>query len=344
MIFENQEKSIKKLNDVPCGDQFPTCMFIKDSHRDKSLIHSQRRLIENLFDEIKNIKTEIRQIEDKNVNEKIEKYEKILSEEQSLKHTIESSIREISLLNETIKSNNERVSILEKQLPSMRLNLIDNEEAKEIDNIKISIRKIEKQVKEKEQEIFQIERQIGSINEQVNQLKLDKENYETIRHKWRIYNQLISAYGKNGIPLMVLSSELPKINNELAKILREVAGFTIELESPDNSNSLDIVINYGDSKRPIELGSGMEKMMASLAIRVALINISSLPKSDILIIDEGFGALDENNIEACNRLLSSLKRYFKSILVISHVDAVKDSVDFMIEINSNGKDSNVRFE
>jgi exonuclease SbcC len=226
----------------------------------------------------------------------------------------------------------------------LRINVIDSEEAKEIDKIKVTIRKLEKEVSEKEQEVFQIERKIGSVNEQMEQLLVDKENYEKMKHKWRIYDQLLSAYGKNGIPLMVLSSELPKINTELAKILREVAGFTIELESPDNSNSLDIVINYGDSRRPIELGSGMEKMMASLAIRVALINISSLPKSDMIIIDEGFGALDENNIEACNRLLSSLKRYFKTILVISHVDAVKDSVDFMIEINNNGKDSNVRFE
>jgi ABC-type multidrug transport system ATPase subunit len=83
----------------------------------------------------------------------------------------------------------------------------------------------------------------------------------------------------------------------------------------------------------------MEKMMASLAIRVALMNVSCLPKPDILIIDEGFGALDEINVEACGRLLKSLKKWFKSILVISHIDAVKDNVDHIIEINKNGKDS-----
>lgn len=344
VVLENQEKSIKKLNDVPCGDQYPTCMFIKDSHRDKSLIQSQRLMIDNLSEEIRLLKSQIKTIEEKNIDDKIQKYEKMLSEESSHHQAVKSSQREIDLLTETIKSNRERVSFLEKELSTMRLNMIDSEEAKEIDKIKVSIKNLEKDVKEKENEISQTERKIGSIHEQIEQLKVDKENYERIKHKWRIYDQLLNAYGKNGIPLMVLSSELPKINAELAKILREVAGFTIELESPDNSNSLDIVINYGDSRRPIELGSGMEKMMASLAIRVALINISSLPKSDMIIIDEGFGALDENNIEACNRLLSSLKRYFKTILVISHVDAVKEAVDFMLEITNNGKDSNVRFE
>ena len=102
---------------------------------------------------------------------------------------------------------------------------------------------------------------------------------------------------------------------------------------------MDVYINYGDSKRIIELASGMEKMMASLAIRVALINVSTLPKTDVLIIDEGFGSLDETNIDNCNRLLESFKKWFKHILIISHVDAVKDVVDNVIDINKKGKDS-----
>ena len=134
-------------------------------------------------------------------------------------------------------------------------------------------------------------------------------------------------------------SQLPIINAEIAKILQNTAGFTVELEADINSNAMDIYINYGDSRRVIELASGMEKMISSLAIRVALINISSLPKTDILIIDEGFGSLDEMNIEACNRLLKSLKRWFKNILIISHVDAVKDVVDNVIDITRKGKDS-----
>ena len=106
---------------------------------------------------------------------------------------------------------------------------------------------------------------------------------------------------------------------------------------------MDIYINYGDSKRIIELASGMEKMMASLVIRVALINISSLPKTNMLIIDEGFGALDETNIAACNTLLDSLKKWFRNIIIISHIDAVKDSVDNVIDISSVGNNSLVSY-
>ena len=123
-------------------------------------------------------------------------------------------------------------------------------------------------------------------------------------------------------------------------ILCNVVNFKIILEE-NSSNNLDVFIDYGDSKRIIECASGMEKMIASIAIRVALINISNLPKSDIFIIDEGFGALDSNNIESCARLLTSLKRYFKTILIISHVDAIKDIVDKNIEISLKNKDSYV---
>ena len=96
------------------------------------------------------------------------------------------------------------------------------------------------------------------------------------------------------------------INSEISKILSGIAGFTVEIEC-DDSNSIEIYINYGDRKRIIELGSGMEKMISSIAIRVALTSISSLPKSDMLIIDEGFGVLDESNLESCARLLQNLK-------------------------------------
>ena len=141
---------------------------------------------------------------------------------------------------------------------------------------------------------------------------------------------------------MLIRNSLPKINNEIKSILGGVVSFTITLE--DSSNALEVYIDYGDSKRIIECASGMEKMLASIAIRVALINISNLPKSDMFIIDEGFGALDDSNIEACGRLLKSLKKYFKTILIISHVDTIKDIVDKNLEISVRGHDAYVEYK
>ena len=165
--------------------------------------------------------------------------------------------------------------------------------------------------------------------------------YREVNSKLRVYELFTQAVSKRGIPVQIIYSLLPKINAEATKILQGVVGFSVELQADLDSNAMDIYINYGDSRRIVELGSGMEKMMASLAIRVALINISSLPKTNMLVIDEGFGALDETNLESCVKLLKSLKKYFKNILVISHIDEIKDIVDNTIEITKNGVDSNV---
>lgn len=344
LVLSGYNKSVKKLAEVPCGDQFPTCKFIKDSHKASKLIDSQLELIDSLKSQSRMLKGQLQRFLEMNLDEKLKKYEHFLSEEVGLKNKVASLSREEEILSDSIESNNESLSSLNLELSKMKLDLVDSKEMTEIDTLKSKIKKLEGKVKTCEHDLLTIERSCGSAASKIEHLLEEKTQYESAKTKWKIYNLLLSAYGKNGIPLMVLSSELPKINAEISKILQGVTGFTIVLNSPAGSNSLEILIDYGDSARPIELGSGMEKMMASLALRVALINISALPKSDILIIDEGFGALDDTNVEACNKLLESLKKYFKTIFVISHVDAIKDSVDYMLEITVSGNNSHVFYE
>jgi exonuclease SbcC len=133
------------------------------------------------------------------------------------------------------------------------------------------------------------------------------------------------------------------INTEITKILQGITDFTISIENDDETDSLEIYIDYGDSRRAIELCSGMEKTIAAISLRVAMLNVSSLPKPNFFIIDEGFGTLDSAGISACNRLLTSLKNYFKTVFVITHVDGIKDGADHIIEITKNEKDVKVEF-
>jgi DNA repair exonuclease SbcCD ATPase subunit len=139
----------------------------------------------------------------------------------------------------------------------------------------------------------------------------------------------------------VLKTQLPAINTELAKLLGGLVDFNITFDTEPGSNTMDIWIEDGHSRRILELGSGMEKMLASIAIRVALINLSSLPKSDLLVLDEGFNALDEEHVGKCLELLQTLKGYFKTVLVISHMQRVKEAADSIIEVVSTGQDSRV---
>ena len=88
----------------------------------------------------------------------------------------------------------------------------------------------------------------------------------------------------------------------------------------------------GYAARPVEMGSGAEKTIAAMAIRLALLNVSTLPKSDVFILDEPGTALDADNMEGFIRILEMIKGQFKTVLLISHLDSLKDIVDQQIMI------------
>ena len=83
------------------------------------------------------------------------------------------------------------------------------------------------------------------------------------------------------------------------------------------------------------MGSGAEKTIAAMAIRLALLSVSSLPKPDLFILDEPATALDEENMEGFIRILDMIKSQFKTVLLISHLDSLKDVVDQQILIEKN---------
>jgi DNA repair exonuclease SbcCD ATPase subunit/DNA repair exonuclease SbcCD nuclease subunit len=340
-----QQKSIDILNTVPCGDMFLTCKFIKNSHKNKKKIDEQKKLVKVLGKQVSTTKRAISVLKNRDLDGQKRKYDALIKRVNEIKVTVskqEIFIHEI----ETKLSSLEKVKIKESSLlTQMEISVVDDIEPDDVFfKLKKKIKELGTKIHEKDSERISIAESIGRGEIHIDSLKADKKKYENLSDDLKLYDMLIQGVSKNGIPKQIISSQLPVINAEITKILQTITGFTVELEDDPNTNAMDIFINYGDSKRVIELGSGMEKMMSSLAIRVALINVSSLPKTDILLIDEGFGTLDETNIEACNSLLISLKKWFKNIIIISHVDAVKDVVDDVIDISLNGKNSFVKYD
>ena len=84
------------------------------------------------------------------------------------------------------------------------------------------------------------------------------------------------------------------------------------------------------------MGSGAEKTIAAMGIRLALLNVSNLPKGNIFILDEPGTALDAENMEGFVRILQLIKMYFKTVILISHLDSLKDVVDIEIIIDKPG--------
>jgi len=276
-----------------------------------------------------------------NLEEQIEKYSTLTSTMSDKK--VEVSQIQVDLHQKKIDLSQlvEKLDECKESLAYMQLRVIDEDKDSEIAKIKRRILELSDEIAGLDAKRISLAERIGQKEMKAKRLLKEKKEYIKVANQLKIFDLFIQAVSKKGIPRQIIRSQLPVINSEISKILQGVTGFTVELDADIDSNAMDIYINYGDSRRIIELASGMEKMMSSLAIRVALINISSLPKTDMLIIDEGFGSLDETNVELCSRLLESLKKWFKNIIVISHIDAVKDAVDNVLDITWTGTNAKV---
>jgi exonuclease SbcC len=104
-----------------------------------------------------------------------------------------------------------------------------------------------------------------------------------------------------------------------------------------DDKKLEIFVQHGEQDpRPIEMCSGAEKTICAMAIRLALLNISTLPKGDLFILDEPGTALDEDNMNGFIQLLTMIKEQFKTVVLISHLNSLKDVVDKQIVIEQTG--------
>ena len=340
--LQRMERSVGKLSDVPCGDKFPTCKYIKDSHADRLLIPKHRASL----DEINALIDDLKQSFDaSDLGEMRARYEKFNSIESKLPAARtsftahESRAKSLESLRESLEKESQRVSKLLQEIRAA----ISVSALEEVKKMQLEVDGQERKSQDLAKRILKDNQRIGAVDSEMSRLKQDIERIEKLQSDWKVFETILAATGKDGIPLQIIASQLPRINNEIAKVLTGVSNFSVDLVANEEDGDLEIFIDYGDSRRPIELSSGMEKMISSLAIRTALIEVSAIPKPDLFIIDEGFGALDDTNLESCARLLTSLKRNFKNMLVISHVDSIKDIVDNVIEISHDGIDASVRY-
>lgn len=343
LTLKQQERSLKILDDVPCGDEYPTCRFIKDAHVNKTKIVDQRERAVKVFEKLQRASDALTELKDEDLANKVSKVEKLNDMQSQLQVLLSEKGAKLLKEEASLEGTNQLLEPAKVRLLELD-EALKNEENAEVVLLRTEIDEVQTAIKQLDVDKLSLASERGRIQTIID--KHDSERLQRVEllQKMKIYELVFNAFSRKGIPRVIVSSQLPIINAEVAKILNGIVDFTVELETDDESDSMEVYINYGDSRRIIELGSGMEKMIASIAIRVALINISSLPKTDMFIIDEGFGSLDDMNLEACNRLLASLKRYFKTIVVITHVDAVKDAADVVIEINKNEKDAKVCYE
>jgi len=180
---------------------------------------------------------------------------------------------------------------------------------------------------------LELSKDLGAAMAQYQSKKASAEEYEALKANYEAYDYFMRAMSKDGIVRQIISNNLGVINSEIAKILSYGVGFSVFLESNEDGKAIDIFFKHEKSpNRYIELCSGMEKTLAEIAIRAALVNVTTLPRSNIFVLDESFGALDAEYMAGLTRILEYLKTLFETVVIITHEESLKDFVDYIIEV------------
>ena len=177
--------------------------------------------------------------------------------------------------------------------------------------------------------------------------KIDENNSFIIRikdeeKKLRLYKIYLELFGKKGITKMIMRSMTPVINSELQRLLIDSAEFKLEVRiSEKDEVEFWMIDNNTGIEKLMSSGSGYERSIASLALRAVLSKVCSLPKPNIVVFDEVFGKISNENLEMVSQFFQKIKEYFEKIFVITHNPLVSQWADSVVKINKDNNVSNV---
>ena len=330
------EKKVKLLEGIPCGTSYPKCKFIRDAYVSKANIPENQNNIASLRAQYMELESQMSEANPKLVRMQIEKYNDIVEEKNKLSNNITTYDLKIEKNISVSKNVMTEIEKLEDKISEYELNKdsIENLENlnKRLKTLKFDKNRSQTKLEDLNELIMDLYKKVGSQEQKVEILKQQKQSYLDLEEEFSAYDLYMRCMHPNGIAFDVIRKKLPIINDEIAKILANIVDFEVFFE--DNDKRLDIFIKHSQyDPRPMEMGSGAEKTISAMAIRLALLSVSSLPKSDIFILDEPGTALDEENMQGFVDILGLIKSYFKTVLLISHLDSLKDCVDMQITID-----------
>jgi exonuclease SbcC len=168
------------------------------------------------------------------------------------------------------------------------------------------------------------------------------ERQKTVEEK-AIFEELRLAFGKKGIQAMIIEAAIPEIEFEANRLLARMTDgrmhvrFETQRETlkGDTVETLDINIADELGTRPYELFSGGEAFRVNLSIRIALSKLLARragAQLQMLVIDEGFGTQDAEGRTRLVEAINSIQDDFARILVITHIEELKDVFPVRIEV------------
>tara|TARA_R100001509_G_C4859697_1_gene212973 strand:- start:444 stop:1490 length:1047 start_codon:yes stop_codon:yes gene_type:complete len=337
--YKAMSKKLDLLTEVPCGDSYPTCQFISDAHLATVELPSLEMDIITEINDAKTYKKKLATVNSAEMIDLINRYNDTIIkknnaeiEKRDNKVSIEVQYNKIKGLKRDLTDVQEKIDLYEEKKDLIRnIETLINTR----DTVEKNVANLKDKVAETEDSINMHNRQLGSMEQKLEDLNQKKQELNDIREDFAAYDLFMRCTHSNGIAYDIIKKRLSVINSEIAKVLSNIADFEVFFQ--EDGRKLDVLIKHPKhDPRPIEMGSGAEKTLAAMGIRLALLSISSLPKGNIFILDEPGTALDAENMEGFIRMLDLIKAYFKTVILISHVDSLKDIVDTEITIDKIG--------
>ena len=180
---------------------------------------------------------------------------------------------------------------------------------------------------------------ISSYNEKIDNNKKMIIKIKEEEEKERIYKIYMEAFGKNGLSKIIMKTMMPLINSELQRLMEDSCYFKLVININDKNDVEFLMIdNSTGIEKLMVSGSGYERTIASLALRSVLSKVCTLPKPNIVVFDEVFGKISNDNLEMVSEFFIKIKDYFEKIFVITHNPMVSQWADTIVRIT---KENNI---
>ena len=196
--------------------------------------------------------------------------------------------------------------------------------------------------KQKNSNITNNEYQIKTCNEKIDNNKKLIVKIKEEEAKEKIYKIYMEAFGKNGLSKIIMKTMMPLINSELQRLMEDSCYFKLEIRINDKNEVEFLMIdNSSGIEKLMVSGSGYERTIASLALRSVLSKVCTLPKPNIVVFDEVFGKISNDNLEMVSEFFIKIKDYFEKIFVITHNPMVSQWADTIVKIRKENNISKV---
>jgi exonuclease SbcC len=288
---------------------------------------------------------------DREITPRLREIENQAAESQKLqikKARLDGAASQLPRLIESEKSLKSKLRIAETEKHRLELELADLKDIAQL------FEKLDGERKTTSASLARLQEERGRVEESIKHLKeqleqIAKANEELDRVKRQvatqaetipIYEILENAFGKDGIPTAILKDLVPEVEDGASRILQELSNggmrisFQFGRETRAGTQTDELLVEAEDDagRHPVTRFSGGERMRINLALRLGISEVIARRsgykgKIETLIIDEGLSALDEEGRQATIEILRQLRQRFRKILVISHLEDVKDAFD-----------------